>query len=99
MHSCLGSKIKPVRLRYGDLTQDTVPVAVLDSCAMILHALEELTLARLRDDASMLDALLERLISLTRLFRPLQLGEAYLWSIVNKVKALVLEQEEAVDSS
>lgn len=82
-----------------DLTQDTVPVAVLDNCAMILHALEELTLARLRDDVSMLDTLLERLISLTRLFRPLQLGEAYLWSIVNKVKALVLEQEEGVASS
>lgn len=80
-----------IRLR---LHQENVPVTVLEDCGFVMRGLEALTLSHLESDHIALDGLVDQLVSLTCALRPFRLCEAFVWTTLDKVKALAVEREQ-----
>lgn len=64
---------------------------MLEDCGFVMRGLEALTLSHLESDHSALDGLVDQLVSLTCVVRPFRLCEAFVWTTLDKVKALAVQ--------
>lgn len=69
-------------------------MTVLEDCGFVMRGLEALALSHLESDRSALDGLVDQLVSLTCVLRPFRLCEAFVWTTLDKVKALAVEREQ-----